>query len=91
MAKRARLLQNDAVSSSGGLTVKTIAMLVLCAFAGAASAQTPAPAPSTDPSPRTANDNPSMRDPRACLEFPTRQQVIACAEKYRQRRPVSKS
>ena len=25
-------------------------------------------------------------DPRVCLEFPTNEQVIACAEKYRPRR-----
>jgi hypothetical protein len=66
--------------------MKTIASLVLCALAAAASAQTPAPSTTT----RTTGENPSVRDPRACLEFPTRQQVIACAEKYRPRRPVPK-
>jgi hypothetical protein len=68
--------------------MKTIASLVLCALAAAASAQTPAP--STTTAARTTGQNPSVRDPRACLEFPTRQQVIACAEKYRPRRPVPK-
>ena len=41
--------------------------------------------------PPSANTNPSARDPRACLEFPTRQQVIACAEKSRPRGPAAKS
>jgi hypothetical protein len=68
--------------------MKSFAMLVLCAVTFAASAQTPAPAPTTAPG--TTGENPSARDPRACLEFATRQQVIACAEKYRPRRPAPK-
>ena len=68
--------------------MKTIVTLALCALAFAASAQAPAPAPTTTPG--TTGENPSSRDPRACLEFATRQQVIACAEKYRPRRPASK-
>jgi hypothetical protein len=66
--------------------MKTIATLALCALAFAASAQTPAPTTT----PGTTGENPSSRDPRACLEFATRQQVIACAEKYRPRRPAPK-
>jgi len=66
-------------------------LLVLFALAGAAAAQTTAPQPAAAATPRAVNDNPSSRDPRACLEFPTRAQVIACAEKYRPRRPVAKS
>jgi hypothetical protein len=70
--------------------MKTIASLVLCALAAIASAQTATPSTSAGTTPRTASENPSARDPRACLEFPTRQQVIACAEKYRPRRPAPK-
>jgi hypothetical protein len=41
---------------------------------------------------RTADDGPpSSRDPRVCLEFPTREQVIACAEKYRPGKHRAKS
>ena len=41
---------------------------------------------------RTADDGPpSSRDPRVCLEFPTREQVIACAEKYRPGKRHTKS
>lgn len=29
---------------------------------------------------------PSRNDPRVCLEFPTQQQIIACANKYLPRR-----
>ena len=70
--------------------MKTIATLALFALATAASAQAPTAAPSTTAAPRTSGEGPSTRDPRACLEFPTRQQVIACAEKYRPRRPAPK-
>jgi hypothetical protein len=58
--------------------------------AATASAQTATPSTPAGTAPRTASENPSTRDPRACLEFPTRQQVIACAEKYRPRRPAPK-
>ena len=68
--------------------MRLILSLLLCALAGAASAQTPPPQPTTETAPPAAGDKPSDRDPRACLEFPTRQQVIACAEKYRNRRPA---
>jgi len=71
--------------------MKTIAAFVLCACAVTASAQAPAPQAPADAPPRTVSDNPSMRDPRACLEFPTRAQVIACAEKYRPHRAVPKT
>ena len=71
--------------------MKTIVSFLLCALAGIAAAQTPAPESAPQAAASAANDSPSARDPRACLEFPTRQQVIACAEKYRPRgRPASK-
>ena len=72
--------------------MRPILLFLLCAFAGAASAQSTTPKMSADVSPRKAvGDNPSSQDPRVCLEFPTRNQVIACAEKYRPRRAVAKS
>ena len=70
--------------------MKTIVPFLLLALAAAASAQTAPSPPAADAPPATARDNPSTRDPRACLEFPTREQVIACAEKYRPRRPAAK-
>ena len=71
--------------------MKAIAPLVLYALATVASAQTSAPQPAPASPPRPVSETPSAGDPRACLEFPTRQQVIACAEKYRPRRPAAKS
>lgn len=73
-----------------------IALLLATATAGA---QAPAPAPgsavpqpvSTAPAPRAADDRPSTNDPRVCLEFPTREQVIACAERFRPRRAATKT
>jgi len=70
--------------------MKPTLLFLLCALAGAAAAQ-PTPKMSADVAPPSARDNPSTQDPRVCLEFPTRQQVIACAEKYRPKRPVAKS
>ena len=71
--------------------MKPILLFLLCAFAGAASAQsTPKMSADVTP-PKAAGDNPSLQDPRVCLEFPTREQIIACAEKYRPRRAVAKS
>jgi len=71
--------------------MKPILLFLLCAFAGATSAQsTPKMSADVTP-PKAAGDNPSMQDPRVCLEFPTREQVIACAEKYRHKRPAAKS
>ena len=72
---------------------------VAIAVAAAASAQTPPPAPQTYtskdvtmPADRTASDAaPSSQDPRVCLEFEDRMQVIACAEKFRHRRPAAKA
>jgi hypothetical protein len=69
--------------------MRTTVLLVLLALAGAAAAQTPAPQPPVATAARAVRDLPSTRDPRACLEFPTREQVIACAEKYRPRRPAA--
>ena len=71
--------------------MKKIAPILLFALAGAAAAQSPPAQPAPEVTPPSANANPSARDPRACLEFPTSQQVIACAEKYLPRRPAAKS
>ena len=71
--------------------MKTLVSFVLCVLAASAGAQTPVPQPASDVPPAAAKDNPSTRDARACLEFPTREQVIACAEKYRPRRPAAKT
>ena len=71
--------------------MKTIVPLLLLALAGAVAAQTPPPQPAPNVPSSAAKDNPSSRDPRACLEFPTREQVIACAEKYRPRRSAARS
>ena len=71
--------------------MKPILLFLLCAFAGAASAQaTPKTSADVAP-PKAVGNNPSSEDPRVCLEFPTREQIIACAEKYRPRRAVAKS
>lgn len=70
--------------------MRPLFFILLCALAGAVAAQSSPPAPADAPS-RAAKDSPSSRDPRVCLEFPTREQVIACAEKFRPRRPASKS
>ena len=71
--------------------MKPMLLFLLCAFAGAASAQsTPKMSADVTP-PKAVGDNPSTQDPRVCLEFPTREQIIACAEKYRPRRAVAKS
>ena len=67
-----------------------LAALGLCA-AFAASAQGTTANPDSATSARNAGDAPSSRDPRACLEFPTREQVIACAEKFRPHRAPKKS
>ena len=71
--------------------MKKIAPFLLFALAGAAASQTLSPQPVPETGPAAVKQDPSTRDPRACLEFPTRQQVIACAEKYRPRRPAAKS
>lgn len=70
--------------------MKPLLFAMLCAIAGTVAAQPSPPARADAPS-RTAKDNPSSHDPRVCLEFPTREQVIACAEKFRPRRPAAKS
>ena len=71
--------------------MKPILLFLLCAFAGAASAQaTPKMSADVAP-PKAVGNNPSSEAPRVCLEFPTREQIIACAEKYRPRRAVAKS
>jgi len=69
--------------------MKPLLFALVCAIAGTAAAQSSPPAPADAPS-RAGKDSPSSRDPRVCLEFPTREQVIACAEKFRPRRPAAK-
>jgi len=72
-------------------------LIALLAVNAAALAQSPAPAAPTgdkDPAaqpPMASDGPPSKQDPRVCLEFPTREQVIACAEKYRPRRHAPKT
>lgn len=70
-------------------------------FSAPSNAQAPAPAADAAPAaeakpaaaykfvePRVIADYPlpSKSDPRVCLEFPTQQQIIACANKYLPRR-----
>jgi len=71
---------------------RTAAAAMIAALAHAvASAQTPGPAPEPAAAAATAPTKAPARakapgtpaDARACLEFPTNAQVIACAEKYR--------
>lgn len=71
--------------------MKTLLATLLLGTALAASAQSTPPPPDRPDATRTAGDAPSSRDPRACLEFPTREQVIACAEKFRTHRTPKKS
>ena len=73
------------------MTLRSSMLLMLLAFATAGAAQTPAPAQPVPAPARMAGDGPSGTDPRVCLEFPTREQVTACAEKYRPRRAAAKS
>ncbi len=71
--------------------MKSILFALFCGVASTVCAQgAPAPADAA-PAARTNGDAPSSRDPRACLEFPTREQVIACAEKFRPHRTPKKS
>lgn len=56
----------------------------------AAERVSPHPAPAA-PAPQATDDRPSSHDPRVCLEFPTREQVIACAERFRSKRTTGKS
>jgi hypothetical protein len=70
-------------------------LVLLLGAAAHAAAQTP-PAAASSPAPapavRTVSDGPPSRDdPRVCLEFPTRQQIIACANKYLPRRAIAKA
>ena len=71
--------------------MRTIAPFLLYVLAGAAGAQASPPQAAQQVAQPAAGESPSARDPRACLEFPTRQQVIACAERYRPRRPAPKA
>ena len=78
------------------MRIRSQMTIVLFAVAAASFAQSPPPAsdapfpPSTPV--RVVSDAPlSKSDPRVCLEFPTNQQVMACAEKFRSRRAVAKT
>jgi len=77
------------------MTVRPLLLVLLLGAAAHAAAQTP-PAAASSPAPapavRTVSDGPPSRDdPRVCLEFPTRQQIIACANKYLPRRAIAKA
>ena len=77
------------------MTVRPMLLVLLLGAAAHAAAQTP-PATASSPAPapavRTVSDGPPSRDdPRVCLEFPTRQQIIACANKYLPRRAIAKA
>jgi hypothetical protein len=71
-------------------------VLSALAFAAAvASAQTPPPGFTTKdvtmaPDTPATNAAPSSNDPRVCLEFEDRMQIIACANKYLPRKRVAK-
>ncbi|MFO1313523.1 MAG: hypothetical protein U1F41_15820 [Burkholderiales bacterium] len=71
--------------------MKPLLAVLLLGVSLIASAQATTAGPDSAPSTHAANDTPSSRDPRACLEFPTREQVIACAEKFRPHRAPRKS
>jgi hypothetical protein len=79
------------------MTVRPLLLVLLLGAAANAAAQTPAAAessPTAAPAPaaRPVSDGPPSRiDPRVCLEFPTRQQIIACANKYLPRRATAKA
>jgi len=79
------------------MIIRPLTLALGVSFAAAVSAQSPAPsAPPvakevSAPSPMTTDGRPSGSDPRVCLEFSTRDQVIACAERYRPRRPAAKA
>lgn len=75
------------------MTTRSSMLLMLLAVGATSAAQTPAPAAQPAPAPArmAADTNPSSRDPRVCLEFPTTAQVIACAERYRPRRAAAKT
>ena len=78
------------------MTFRLSTLALAMSLASAVAAQTPAPDSTTTirdvtaPSPMSS-DRPSTQDPRVCLEFPTSEQVIACAERYRPRRPAAKA
>lgn len=79
------------------MTIRSLLLVFTLGVAATAAAQAPAPAatPARDapaPAPSMVSDGPpSRQDPRVCLEFPTREQIIACAEKFRPRRPAAKA
>ena len=79
------------------MTVRPMLLVLLLGAAAHAAAQTPpaaasSPAPAPAPAVRTVSDGPPSRDdPRVCLEFPTRQQIISCANKYLPRRAIAKA
>jgi hypothetical protein len=76
------------------VTSRSIMLVVSMAVAATSAAQAPAPvapAPASVPARTVSDGPPSAQDPRVCLEFPDRAQVIACAEKYRPRRQAAKT
>jgi len=77
------------------MTVRSLLLvLLLGATAHAAAQSPPATAQAADPAPavRPVSDGPPSRnDPRVCLEFATREQIIACANKYLPRRAAAKA
>lgn len=81
------------------MTLRLLLSAVAIASATVALAQTPPPAPQTytskdvtmAPDQPVSDASPSSRDPRVCLAFEDRMQVIACAEKYRPRRHAAKA
>ncbi len=79
------------------LTLALAVTLASAAWAQSSPPSTPATTTVRDvtaPSPSssaTGDDRPSGQDPRVCLEFPTREQVIACAERFRPKRAATKA
>ena len=75
------------------MTKRSQLLIVLMAVAATSTAQTPAPtdAPASPPASMASDNRPRGADARACLEFPTRVQVIACANKYLPRRAAAKT
>ena len=78
------------------MIARSLLLAVSMAVCVESLAQTPAPdaaspPPAAVPTRMVGDGPPSRQDPRVCLEFPTREQVIACAEKYRPRRSAAKA
>ena len=77
------------------MNLRPLLLVFLLGLTATAAAQAPAPATSDPAAPpkvvqastRPVND--TGPDARMCLEFPTRLQVIRCAEKYLPRRAAA--